>query len=246
LAFITGDHGAFAVRAEANSRRIPMGTMLERVYGSAIPALLFVVVVLWGEPAGAQTTTGEPAPRGMTACDFVAESGDASEQGLAVRVAPDAAAEVLGYIPTTGDKQEGSVGETKQGQGFRVLDAKDGWFQIEGANYVNLQNPSSVGEKGWVDGRSVTVRLYRETLKAAPNDAAPDIVYLVAYDADGVSLYSPHNVPVSRWRDGQLGSISPSLEKRQSRQRLITIRQCFEPSACRRRPKNEPMVGQLN
>jgi hypothetical protein len=44
----------------------------------------------------------------------------------------------------------------------------------------------------------VTVRLYRETLKAAPNDAAPDIVYLVAYDAEGNSLYSPETVPVSR------------------------------------------------
>ncbi len=42
------------------------------------------------------------------------------------------------------------------------------------------------------------VRLYRETLKAAPNDAAPDIVYLVAYDADGVRLYSPESITVSR------------------------------------------------
>jgi len=42
------------------------------------------------------------------------------------------------------------------------------------------------------------MRLYRETLKAAPNDAAPDVVYLVAYDADGVSLYSPNTVSVSR------------------------------------------------
>jgi hypothetical protein len=66
-----------------------MSTMLERLYGSAIPAFLFVIVVLSGEPAGAQTTTGEPAPRGMTACDFAAENGDASEQGLAVRAAGD-------------------------------------------------------------------------------------------------------------------------------------------------------------
>ena len=152
-----------------------MSTMLQRLYGSAIPAFLFVLVVLSGEPAGAQTTTGEPAPQGMIACDFAAESGDASEQGLAVRAAPDAAAQVLGYIPTSGDKQEGSVGETKRGQGFRVVGAKDGWFQIEGANYVNLRSPSSPGEKGWVDGRSVTVRLYRETLKAAPN--APSITF---------------------------------------------------------------------
>jgi hypothetical protein len=175
-----------------------MSTMLERLYRRAIPALLFVVVVSAGGPAGAETTTGEPLPRGVTACDFVAESGDAGEQGLAVRAAPDAAAAVLGYIPRAGDKQAGSVGETGQGQGFRVVGGEGGWFQIEGANYVDLQNPASRGEKGWVDGRSVTVRLYRETLKAAPNDAAPDIVYLVAYDADGVSLYSPNSVPVSR------------------------------------------------
>ena len=175
-----------------------MNTMLERLHGRRILAFLFVIVVLSGVPAAAQTTAGEPPQQGMTACDFAAESGDASEQGLAVRAAPDAAAKVLGYIPTIGDKQEGSVGETKQGQGFRVLGGKDGWFQIEGANYVDLQSPLSPGEKGWVDGRSVTVRLYRETLKAAPNDAAPDVVYLVAYDADGNSLYSPETVPVSR------------------------------------------------
>ena len=175
-----------------------MNTMLERLYGGAILAFLFVIVVLSGEPASAQTTPGEPAPRGVVACDFAAESGGASEQGLAVRAAPDAAAEVLGYIPKIGDKQEGSVGETRQGARFRVLGAKDGWFQIEGANYVNLQRPSSPGEKGWVDGRSVTVRLYRETLKAAPNDAAPDVVYLVAYDADSNALYSPQTVPVTR------------------------------------------------
>jgi len=175
-----------------------MSMMFERLYGSAPLAFLFVIVALSGEPASAQTTAGEPAPQGMNACDFAAESGDASEQGLAVRAAPDTAAQALGYIPSIGDKQEGSVGEAKQGQGFRVVGAKDGWFQIEGANYVNLQSPSSPGEKGWVDGRSVTVRLYRETLKAAPNAAAPDIVYLTAFDADGIALYSPDKVPVSR------------------------------------------------
>ena len=173
-----------------------MSTMLERLYGHPSLAFLFVIAVLSGGSAGAQTTTGEPAPQGMTACDFAAESGDASEQGLAVRAAPDAAAQVLGYVPKTGDEQVGSA--RKQGDGFRVLGAKDGWFQIEGASYVNPRSPSSPGGKGWVDGRSVTVRLYRETLKAAPNDAAPDIVTLFAYDADGVSLYSPNSVPVSR------------------------------------------------
>lgn len=175
-----------------------MSTGLERLCDGAILAVLFVVVALSSEPAGAQTATGAPATQGMTACDFVAESGDASEQGLAVRAAPDAAAQVLGYIPKFEDQQEGSVGETKQGHGFRVLGAKDGWFQIDRANDVNTGSPSSPGEKGWVDGRSLTVRLYRETLKAAPNDAAPDIVYLIAFDADGVSLYSPQTVPVSR------------------------------------------------
>jgi hypothetical protein len=110
-----------------------MSTIFERLHGIAVFAFLFVIVVLSGEPAAAQTTTGEPAPQGVTACDFVAESGDASGQGLAVRAAPDAATQVLGYIPVTGDKQEGSVGETKPGQGFRVVGAKDGWFQIEGA-----------------------------------------------------------------------------------------------------------------
>ncbi|WP_158816295.1 hypothetical protein [Methylocapsa sp. S129] len=175
-----------------------MSTMIERVYGRAILAFLFVIVVLSGEPAGAQTTAGEPAPQGVAACDFTAKSSDASEQGLALRAAPDAAAEALGYIPRIEDKQEGSDEESKQGPWFHVLGAKDGWFQIEGANYVDPRSLPSPGGKGWVDGRSVTVRLYRETLKAAPNDAASDVVYLNAYDADANSLYSPETVPVSR------------------------------------------------
>ena len=104
-----------------------MRTKLERLYGSAIPAFLFVFVVLSGEPAGAQTTTGEPAPQGVTACDFAAKSGDTSEQGLAVRAAPDAAA-VVGYIPKIRDRPEDSAGESKQGPGFRVLGVKDAWF----------------------------------------------------------------------------------------------------------------------
>jgi hypothetical protein len=175
-----------------------MSTMLERLYGSAFLGFLFVIVVLSGEPGGAQTTTGEPAPQGMTTCDFAAESGDASEQGLAVRAAPDATAQVLGYIATNGDKQENSAEGTTQGHGFRVLGAMNGWLQIEGAIYANPESPPSLDEKGWVDGRSVTVRLYRETLKAAPNDNAPDVVYLVGYDADGNSLYFPETVSVSR------------------------------------------------
>jgi hypothetical protein len=174
-----------------------MGTLRERLCGQTIIAL-FVVVALWGGQAGAQTTPAAPASEGMTACAFNAQSSDASERGLAVRAAPNAAAEALGYIPKVEDKPEGSDGETKRSHGFRVVGAKDGWFWIEGADYVNLGSPSSHSDKGWVDSRSVTVRHYRETLKAAPNDAAPDVVYLVAYDAAGASIYAPDKVPVSR------------------------------------------------
>ncbi len=158
-----------------------MSTTLERLCGQTIIAL-FVIVALSDEPAGAQTTTGEPPPQGVTACAFDAESGDTSEQGLAVREAPSAAASVLGYVPRIEDKERGFVGAN-----IHVLGGKDGWFLIEGA-----------GAKGWVDGRSVTTHLYRETLKAAPNDAAPDVVYLLAADAAGVAVYSPDKVPVSR------------------------------------------------
>ena len=171
--------------------------MLERLNNCAVLAFLLVIFASAGESAGAQTKLPEPAPQGITACDFVAESRDASEQGLAVRVAPGATAPVLGYIPKTGDKPEGTDGGTKRGKRFRVLGAKDGWLQIEGANYNKLLSPSSPGERGWVDGRSVTVRLYRETLKATPNNAATDVVYLLAYNADGILTSSPASVPVS-------------------------------------------------
>ena len=82
-----------------------MSTTLVCRYRGAILASLFAVVVLSGQPAGAQTTAAESTPPAMTACDFAAESSDSSEKGLAVRAAPDAAAQVLGYIPRIGDKQ---------------------------------------------------------------------------------------------------------------------------------------------
>jgi hypothetical protein len=157
-----------------------MITKLERLCRQTLIAL-FVIVALSQESALAQTTVDRPAPPGMKACDFEAQSGDGGEPGLAIREAPSAAASVLGYIPSIEDKEKGFVGAN-----IRILGAKDGWFLIEGA-----------GAKGWVDGRSVTTHLYRETLKAAPDNSAPDVVYLIGYDDESIA-FDPQRVPVSR------------------------------------------------
>jgi hypothetical protein len=119
--------------------------------------------------ASAQTTA-EPQPQGMKACAF--EAMPAGDQGLVMRDAPSAAAKAL---PDAAPPQ------------FRVIGVKDGWLLIEGA-----------AAKGWVDGRSVTTRLYRQTLKAAADNASRDLVYLLAYNDDGSIAYDPANVPVSR------------------------------------------------
>jgi hypothetical protein len=157
-----------------------MTTKLKRLFGHALMAS-FVIVALSDGSALAQATIGEPAPRGVKACVFEAQSSDASEQGLAIREAPSAAASVRGYVPRIEDKENGFVGANIQ-----VLGAKDGWFLVEGE-----------GAKGWVDGRSMTTHLYRETLKSAPDNSASDVVYLIGYNG-GTVAYDPERVPISR------------------------------------------------
>ncbi len=156
-----------------------MSPTLKRPCGHTILAIAFVAA-LSGGPAAAQTTTPESPAENMTACDFEAESRDPGEQGLvAVRDAPSASANAL---------------SDSMPPAFRVRGAKDGWLLIEGWDPLALR-------KGWVDGRSVTTKLYRETLKAAPDNAAPDIVSLNGYGDDGADAYGPPDVTVRRILD---------------------------------------------
>ncbi len=104
-----------------------MNTRLGGSYGAAVLAFVFFIAVFSGQPARA-------APQGAAACDFVAESSDVSVRGVGVRAEPNAAAQVLGYIPPPQDNLEEFAGETQRGPDVHVLGAKAGWFEIEGAN----------------------------------------------------------------------------------------------------------------
>ncbi|WP_158818345.1 hypothetical protein [Methylocapsa sp. S129] len=146
--------------------------MPDRRRGMSILVVASVVGVLAAGPA-----------QGKTACAFKAQSADKSARGLALHETPNASAKVLGYISNVEEKDQGPVGASVQ-----VLGAEDGWLLIE----------SAVG-KGWVEGRSLTTRLFRETLKAAPDNAAPDLAYLIGNSENSSTAYfEPFTVPVSR------------------------------------------------
>jgi hypothetical protein len=68
-----------------------------------------------------------------------------------------------------------------------VIGAKDGWLLIEGASYQQPSlRPKIYAGRGWVDGKSVTTHLFRDTLKSAPSNTSPDVAYLRGI-ADGNS-----------------------------------------------------------
>jgi hypothetical protein len=205
-----------------------MSAMPDRRRGISILAIASVAGALAAGPA-----------QGKTACAFEAQSVDKSGRGLALHEAPNAAAKVLGYVPNVEDKDLGPVGAMVQ-----VFGAEDGWLLIEAA-----------AGKGWVEGRSVTTTLYRETLKAAPDNAAADVAFLFVYKDNGTIAREPATLPVSRivdcvgpWleveiRQPGLKTVSGAPASREGTVLGWTDRSCAEgdkDDLCRRRPSNYP------
>jgi hypothetical protein len=141
-----------------------------------------------------------PASTDVTTCNFNALTTD-DAGGPAVRDAPDAKGRVLGHLPPVPHPdwgttiQNGVSTPTREYAQFEVTGFKDGWFRIKGANYAESSAPLYAGE-GWIDAKFVTTGLYRDTLKAAPDNNAPDAAYLRGVDTDGIS-YGPNGVPVN-------------------------------------------------
>ena len=134
-----------------------------------------------------------PLPADVTACKFDALANDPSPAGLAIFDAPRNDARVLGQLPSIEDKDKGFSGANRELAQFRVIGFKDGWFLIEGADYPETTTPKLYAGQGWVDGKFITTHLFRDTLKKAPNNTAPDVVYLHGTSKDGLS-FSPYNV----------------------------------------------------
>lgn len=133
-----------------------------------------------------------PLPSGVSACGFDAIPDDSESAGLAVRDAPRSDARVLARLPLLDDKERVFTTNGKEWPQFHVIGFKDGWFLIEGANYpLDAIMPKLYAGRGWVDGKRITTNLFRDTLKATPSNAAPEVVYLRGTRKEGIP-YEPY------------------------------------------------------
>jgi hypothetical protein len=141
--------------------------------------------------ASGQGAAPAPPPAGVTACAFEALAHNPAPEGPAIRDAPRSDAGVLGWLPAIKDTNTGFYGLDGELPEFHVIGFKDGWFLIEGATYQEPYRPKLYAGQGWVDGKSITTHLFRETLKKAPDNTAPDAAYLLGTDKEGVA-FSPY------------------------------------------------------
>jgi hypothetical protein len=163
--------------------------MLSRSRGWMLVAL--GLGALYPIGASAQGDTSTPLPAGVTACKFAALVKDSEPGGPPARDAPRQDGREVGRLPAIG-------GELPE---IQVIGFKDGWLLIEGAEY-----PAYTG-RGWVEGKFVTTRLFRDTLKKAPSKGSPVVSHLYGTRSNGLT-YQPSDLEVLR----VLGCSGPWLE----------------------------------
>jgi hypothetical protein len=125
----------------------------------------------------------------VTACKFAALVKDSLPGGPPVRDAPQQDGREVGRLPATDDNR-GQLPE------IQVIGFKDGWFLIEGADYPESDSSQLYTGRGWLEGKFVTTRLFRDTLKKAPSNASPDVSHLYG-TREGIP-YQPYGLEVQR------------------------------------------------
>jgi hypothetical protein len=148
--------------------------------------------------ACAQDDPSAPLPAGVTACKFGALVKPAEPGWWVIRDAPRQDGREVGRLP--------AVDNTRYLPEIQVIGVKDGWFLIEGAAYPESDSQLYTG-RGWVEGKSVTTHLYRDTLKKAPSNDSPDVSHLYGTSSNGLP-YQPYDLKVQR----VLGCSGPWLE----------------------------------
>ena len=145
--------------------------------------------------ASAQGDASAPLPAGVTACKFGALVKDSEPGGPPVRDAPQPDGREVGRLPGSAQLPE-----------IQVIGVKDGWFLIEGATYPESDTQLYTG-RGWVESKSVTTHLFRDTLKRAPSNDSSDVSHLYGTRSNGFP-YQPYELEVQR----VLGCSGPWLE----------------------------------
>jgi hypothetical protein len=130
-------------------------------------------------PMGA-SAQGDPSaslPAGVTACKLAALVKETEPGGPAIRDAPRQDGREVGRLPTLDDNRP-AYGHVVELPEIQVVGFKDGWFLIEGAAYPEPYPSQIYTGRGWVQGKSVTTHLFRDTLKKAPSNDSPDVSHL--------------------------------------------------------------------
>jgi hypothetical protein len=163
-------------------------------------SLSWIVVALGlgafhADRAAGQRPASAPLPAGVTACEFTALARPAEPDGPTVRETPGNDGRVLGRLPAAHSPATDLYGPDGELPEVRVIGVKDGWLLIEGATYQQPSlRPKIYDGRGWIEGKSLTTHLFRDTLRSAPGNGAPDAAYLRRI-ADG-NGYRPYDVEV--------------------------------------------------
>ena len=161
--------------------------MMARSTWPGIAAMTAFVLTLSTESPSisAQEAKAGPLPPGVAACDVKALTNDHTREGLNIRTEPRADSAILGSLPVI----ENVNGE-KIAADVHVIGVKNGWFLIEGAAYGDYDLPEKLppvyAGRGWVSGKLLTTTLQTQSLKAAPDKSAADVVEFDWFDATAI------------------------------------------------------------
>lgn len=102
-------------------------------------------------------------------CRFEGWADDANMAGVEVRAGPSATARLVGRLPPPV-----TDGEYAFGVGFRVVEARNGWFRIQAPRpWSEDETPPPANlPTGWIEGRSLDFALQTDKAFAAPNPRA--------------------------------------------------------------------------
>jgi len=124
-------------------------------------------------PAGATSRSESSPATPVTSCSFGAFVAEIDPAGLNVRVAPDAAARVLGKLPPTFVEPEMNYGVRVE---VEIAGVRNGWFLIRNArdNSELTGRPARrmYSGEGWVSGSKLTVKSQADAGRARPAPGA--------------------------------------------------------------------------
>jgi hypothetical protein len=121
---------------------------------------------------------------GVTACALSGWSSDPDPNGLNIRAAPRADAEIIGRVPP----QKAQAGDTYAAE-FDIVGSRNGWFLVRGVKFADYGGGKGdrvlFAGQGWVFADKVRFTINRAEVRGAPADNAQVLAKLSS--ADGAS-----------------------------------------------------------